>query len=220
MAVAQFDPVSSRGPTIRACEQGFPLSPPGVGRSRAVFLDRDGTLIVDKPYSSDPDGIELLGGVSEGLFLLQEAGFRLIVVTNQSAIARGYYDEAALARMHRRIDDLLGSSGVLVSAYYFCPHHVEGIDPSLAKPCHCRKPAPGMILRAARDWSIDLRLSWLIGDSFTDCQAGERAGCRSVLVGEPDPSARYPTAPSFIAAAQRIIASDGRAVSRRSRELR
>ena len=241
-AMAECNPVPFRAPTIRACERGVAPTPPGVsdghgdvdrcplrsGRSategrrigadrgsRAVFLDRDGTLIVDKPYSSDPDGIELLGGVTEGLILLHEAGYRLIVVTNQSAIARGYYDEAALSRMHRRIDDLLCPSGVLISAYYFCPHHVEGIDPSLATPCHCRKPAPGMILRAARDWSIDLRVSWLVGDSFTDCQAAERAGCRSVLLGERDPSARYPAAPSFVVAAQRIIASDGRALSRR-----
>ena len=227
-------------PTIRACGSG-PLDPrfdaPANGRcdaagvvhgsraraqrrestaggSPAVFLDRDGTLIVDKPYSADPESVEVLDGVVEGLAMLREAGYRLIVVTNQSGIARGYYDEEALARMHRRVDQLLGANGVSVDAYYFCPHHVEGVDPSLAKPCPCRKPAPGMILRAAREWSIDLRTSWLVGDSGTDREAAERAGCRSILLGGRDPSGRAGSARDLISAARRIIARDARARAR------
>ncbi|MGH2457330.1 MAG: D-glycero-alpha-D-manno-heptose-1,7-bisphosphate 7-phosphatase [Chloroflexota bacterium] len=208
--------------TIRACDDR-PISPapppiepgpsPEAGSFRAVFLDRDGTLIADRPYSADPDRIELLDGVIEGLALLDRAGYRLIVVTNQSGIARGYFDEAALARMHQRIDELLKPAEVSVRAFYYCPHHVEGIDPALARPCWCRKPGPGMLLRAAADWSIELPSSWLIGDRLTDCQAGERAGCRSVLLGTRPASARYPVASDLIEAARRVIASDGHARS-------
>lgn len=222
-AVIECGLIPPRAPTIRACGDHPPShfrsilerERPGEAReSRTVFLDRDGTLIADKPYSADPDSIELLDGVTEGLALLGQAGYRLIVVTNQSGIARGYFDEAALIRMHQRIDEILWPSGVSVSAYYYCPHHVKGIDPSLARSCPCRKPGPGMIIRAARDWSIELRSSWLIGDSLTDCQAAELAGCRSVLLGERQATSRYPSARGLVAAARRIIASDGREMSR------
>lgn len=170
------------GKTIRACGQR-PSSQSRSGPCRAVFLDRDGTLIVDKPYSANPRTIDLLPGVAEGLAALQQAGYLLIVVTNQSGIARGYFDDRALRRMHEKLDQMLASFGVRIAAYYYCPHHVDGRSRALAQDCACRKPAPGMILRAAADWSIDLGQSWLIGNSPSDVEAAERAGCRALMVG-------------------------------------
>lgn len=196
------------GRTIRACgdrRAAWPTSEP----RRAVFLDRDGTLIVDRPYSADPNTIELLPGVAEGLSVLQEAGYLLIVVTNQSGIARGFFDESALGRMHERLDSILADSGVNVAAYYYCPHHVEGTNRALAVPCDCRKPAPGMLFRAASDWAIDLGRSWLIGNTPTDLEAARAAGCRALLVGTSETSSAYPRFDSLLDAARVIIEADG-----------
>ena len=172
------------GETVRACgDQTFAAAAADRGAARAVFLDRDGTLIVDHPYSADTDAIELLPGVVDGLVTLHDAGYLLIVVTNQSGIARGYFDDRALAAMHYRLNQLLALAGVDVAAYYYCPHHVAGREPTLARPCGCRKPSPGMLLRAAVDWSIDLGQSWLIGDRASDAAAALAAGCQPLLVG-------------------------------------
>lgn len=154
------------------------------GNRPAVFLDRDGTLIVDRPYSADPGAIEVLPGVVDGLSALHEAGYLLVVVTNQSGIARGYFDEAALWRMHLHLDRLLRRRGVPIATYYYCPHHVDGVLPDLKRRCGCRKPGAGMLHRASRDWGIHLGRSWLIGDMPTDLAAAATAGCRSILVGD------------------------------------
>ena len=166
-------------------------------RYKAVFLDRDGTLIRNRHYGCDPDQIELLDGVVGGLRELQRASYRLVVVTNQSGIARGYFDEQRLAAMHRRLAELLAAHGVGITGFYHCPHHPEGTVSGYSGACDCRKPRPGMLLRAARDHGIDLAESWLVGDILDDIEAGRRAGCRSILIdlgseGPPETELRTP----------------------------
>lgn len=151
-------------------------------RRRAVFLDKDGTLVRDVPYNVDPGRIELLPGAAEALATLVRAGFALVVVSNQSGVARGYFEEAALAGVERRLRELLDPTSAPLLGCYFCPHHPEGTAPSYAIACVCRKPRPGLLLRAAADHGIDLDQSWLVGDILHDIEAGRRAGCRTVLI--------------------------------------
>ncbi|HEX5415636.1 MAG TPA: HAD family hydrolase [Chloroflexota bacterium] len=167
--------------TVCACASG-PRLVRGGPRRPAVFLDRDGTLIVDKPYNANPDEITLLPGVRSALNALTRAGYLLVVVTNQSGVARGYFEADAVAAMHDRLDELLGSSRRPILGYYFCPHHAAGCVPEYTAPCSYRKPEPGMLLRAAEDWAIDLGRSWMIGDMVSDVEAGRAAGCRSILL--------------------------------------
>lgn len=148
----------------------------------AVFLDKDGTLIDDVPYNVDPDRITLAPGAGEGLARLSASGFRLIVVSNQSGVARGLFEEAALGAVWTRINELLDECGVVVDGFYHCPHHPEGIVPRYAIECECRKPGPGLVLRAAREHPVDLRRSWFIGDILNDVEAAHRAGCRAALI--------------------------------------
>ncbi len=149
---------------------------------RAVFLDRDGTINVEKEYLHLPEDFEFIPGVPEAIRLLRTAGFRVIVATNQSGVARGYYDEQAVAALHRHLDRELARYDTAVDAYYFCPHHpVEGIG-AYRTECDCRKPLPGMLLRAARDFGLDLGGSYIVGDKLADVEAGLAAGCRPVLV--------------------------------------
>jgi D,D-heptose 1,7-bisphosphate phosphatase len=148
----------------------------------AVFLDKDGTLIEDVPYNVDPDRIRLAAGVAEGLPRLRSAGFRLIVVSNQSGVARGYFAEEAIGPVRERLRELLANVGVELDGFYYCPHHPEGVVPGYATACACRKPEPGMILQAARDHDIDLGRSWFVGDILDDVEAGRRAGCRAALI--------------------------------------
>ncbi|QEH34775.1 D-glycero-beta-D-manno-heptose-1,7-bisphosphate 7-phosphatase [Aquisphaera giovannonii] len=149
---------------------------------RAAFLDKDGTLVVDVPYNVDPDQIRLAPGAAEGLVLLRDAGFRLIVISNQSGVARGLFAEAAIAAVRGRLGELLGEIGVALDGFYYCPHHPQGVVPEYAVACECRKPQPGMILAAARDHAIDLGRSWFLGDILDDVEAGRRAGCRTALI--------------------------------------
>ncbi len=150
--------------------------------SRAVFLDKDGTLIEDVPYNVDPARIRLMPRAAEGLRALDAAGYRLIVVSNQSGVARGYFEEAALAAVETRLRELLAEAGVPLAGFYYCPHHPEGSVPAYAVECACRKPLPGLIERAAREHGIDLAASWLVGDILNDIEAGRAAGCRTVLL--------------------------------------
>ncbi len=149
---------------------------------RALFLDRDGTLVHPRHYPSRPEQLLLYDGIAPSLLQLQQAGFRLIVITNQAGIARGYFDEAALQAMHEHLTAELAKLGVQVHAIYHCPHHPEGVVPELAIRCDCRKPQPGMLLRASSEHEIDLSKSWFVGDILDDVEAGNRAGCRTVLV--------------------------------------
>lgn len=149
--------------------------------SKAVFLDRDGTLVRPTHFPSSPNQIQVLDGLAVHLRALQDAGWRLIVITNQSGIARGYFDEAALVRMHGRLRAQLSAWRVTLDGIYHCPHHQEGIVTEFAIDCDCRKPQPGMLLRAADDFNVELTGSWMIGDILDDVEAGNRAGCRTVL---------------------------------------
>ena len=150
--------------------------------NKAVFLDRDGTLVHPRHYPSRPQDLCLYDGVCEELRDLRQAGLQLVVVTNQSGIARGYFTEQDLQRMHAYLAQQLASYDVQLQGMYYCPHHPDGIVPGLARRCDCRKPAPGMLLQAASDLQLDLRCSWFVGDILDDIEAGNRAGCRTILV--------------------------------------
>ena len=152
--------------------------PEGIPLNRAIFLDRDGTINVEKDYLIDPADLELLPGVGEALRRGQEAGYLLVVVTNQSGVARGYFTTNEVEGLHDHLQRELLPFGVQIDAFYLCPHHPE----HGAGPCACRKGAPGMLLQAARKHHIDLAASWMIGDKRSDVEAGFHAGCRSILV--------------------------------------
>ena len=170
---------------------------------RALFLDRDGTLVEPRHYPSDPNDLALQREIGPLLRVFQQSGWDLIVITNQSGIARGYFTEETLERMHDRLRGMLRVWGVELDAIHFCPHHVDGVIPHLAIPCDCRKPQPGMLLRAAAERGIDLSRSWMVGDILDDVEAGNRAGCQTTLVDlgtEPAPD-RPERWPRFVAPA-------------------
>lgn len=145
----------------------------------AVFLDKDGTLIDDVPYNVDPELMCLSKGAREGVRLLREAGYALVVVTNQSGVARGLFKEETLPAVRAKLEDLLG---LTLDGFYSCPHHPEGTVPKYSVECDCRKPLPGLFQQAARDLDLDLSRSWMVGDILNDVEAGSRAGCRTILV--------------------------------------
>ncbi len=151
--------------------------------SRALFLDRDGTLVHASHYPSRPEQLRLYDHIGPALQVLQQQhNFRLIIITNQAGIARGYFTEAALQRMHDYLTDELATLGVHVDGIYHCPHHPDGVIKGLSIRCECRKPQPGMLLRAARELDVDLEQSWFVGDILDDVEAGNRAHCHTVLV--------------------------------------
>jgi D,D-heptose 1,7-bisphosphate phosphatase len=152
---------------------------PGV---RAVFLDKDGTLIEDVPYNVRPERMQLTPGAAAGLRTMHQAGYCLIVVSNQSGVARGYFEEEALGPVERRLREMLADSEVPLAGFYYCPHHPQGQVPEYAVACACRKPQPGLLLRAAAEHGIDVGNSWMVGDRLDDVEAGLRAGCRTVLL--------------------------------------
>jgi histidinol-phosphate phosphatase family protein len=154
----------------------------GQAAMRAIFLDKDGTLVDDLPYNTDPARVTLCAGAVKGLRLLQAHGYALVVVTNQAGIARGLIDEQAFARMRAHITSLLASHGITLAGFHHCPHSPDGVVACYATLCMCRKPMPGMLLRAARELGIDRMQSWMIGDILNDVEAGRRAGCRTVLI--------------------------------------
>ena len=153
------------------------------GLRPAAFLDRDGVINADLGYVHRIDDFHLLPGAVDGLLQLQAAGYALVVVTNQAGIARGLYDEASYQQLTTHMVGLLAGMGVGLTAVFHCPHHPEGVVDALAIDCDCRKPAPGMLLRAAREYGLDLSRSVLVGDKVSDTQAGRAAGVwRTVLV--------------------------------------
>ena len=155
---------------------------PEATRFPAVFLDKDGTLIEDLPYNVVPALIRRAPGAAEGVVRLHAAGYRLLIISNQSGVARGFFREGALAAVEETLRLLLSELGVPLAGFYYCPHHPEGVMPGYAIACSCRKPGPGMILRAAEDHAIDLERSWFVGDILDDVEAGRLAGCRTVLI--------------------------------------
>ena len=144
-----------------------------------VFIDRDGTLNVEKHYLHRYEDWEWIPGSVEKLRELREAGFLTIVVTNQAGVGRGYYDEAAIKRLHALVDEELLAAGSGIDAYYYCPHHPEYGN---VRDCDCRKPAPGMLMSAQRQWNVALKDSWMVGDKLSDIRAGLAAGVRCILV--------------------------------------
>jgi D-glycero-D-manno-heptose 1,7-bisphosphate phosphatase len=150
--------------------------------NKAVFLDKDGTLIRDIPYNVNPELITLSENMVPGLKSLMEAGYQLVVVSNQSGAAMGFFDYDQLFMAERKIRDLLAASGIEVTAFYYCPHHPQAIVKEYRKTCTCRKPAPGMLRAAAKTHQIDLSHSWMIGDILDDIEAGNIAGCKTVLI--------------------------------------
>lgn len=150
--------------------------------NKAVFIDKDGTLIRDVPYNVQPGLIVLEEGVIEGLHMLSRAGYLIVIISNQSGVARGYFEEAALVQVKEKIIELLKREGIALDGFYYCPHHPAGNTAPYAVDCSCRKPAPGMILQAAKELGIDTCASWMIGDILHDVEAGNRAGCHTVLI--------------------------------------
>jgi D-glycero-D-manno-heptose 1,7-bisphosphate phosphatase len=146
----------------------------------AAFLDRDGVLNVDHGYAFRPDQLEWVVGAAEAVRLLNEAGFIVIVVTNQSGVARGYYDEVAVRRFHAHMLDALNLQGAHIDAFYYCPHHPEGTVKEFAVHCSCRKPGTGMLEQAAREWPIDRSRSFLIGDRDADMAAAAAFKIRGI----------------------------------------
>ncbi len=149
---------------------------------RAIFLDKDGTLVDKLPYNVEPRRITLANGAGPALRLLSRLDYRFYVVSKQDGIAHGTFGEPAMARVHDRLVDLLFRENLSLDGFYFCPHHPDGNIPHYATACECRKPKPGLLLQAANEHGIDLPASWMIGDSLHDIEAGNRAGCRSVLI--------------------------------------
>ena len=146
----------------------------------AAFLDRDGVLNVDHGYTHRPEQLEWIEGAQEAVRLLNDAGYYVLVITNQSGIARGYYDEATVKSFHAHMQENLASHGAHVDAFYYCPHHPEGTIKPLAVRCRCRKPGPGMLEQAAREWPIDIGASFLIGDKDDDMAAAASFNIRGI----------------------------------------
>jgi D-glycero-D-manno-heptose 1,7-bisphosphate phosphatase len=173
----------------------------------AVFLDRDGTLVRDPGYLHDPALVELLPGVAHGLGELARAGWPLVIVSNQSGMARGLYGPEAFAAVMARLGELVAPLGVSFAGAYFCPHH-----PDLTGPCDCRKPGVALFERAARDLGLDLAHSWMVGDRLSDAEPALRFGGHGLVIesaAAPDDAAQaralgLHVAPDFAAAA-RII---------------
>lgn len=165
-----------------------------MSRRRAAFLDRDGVVnaLVLDPASGrcesplHPRDVRLLPGAAAGARELAEAGFALVGVSNQPAAAKGTISLEQLLAVQERVLDLLGAEGVRFDGFYLCTHHPDAVVGDLRGPCDCRKPAPGMLLQAAADLDLDLAASWMVGDTDADVGAGRAAGCRTVLVENPD----------------------------------
>lgn len=159
-------------------------------KQKAVFLDRDGTINKFVGFLRNINDFELLPGVAEAIRKINLSGYLTIVVTNQPVIARGEVTCSELQEVHKKMETLLGQQGAYIDHIYFCPHHphkgYEGEIPELKIDCACRKPKPGMLLKATEDYNIDLSESWMIGDSENDIKAGQTAGCKTVLIGSEE----------------------------------
>ena len=174
---------------------------------RAVFLDRDGTIIEDTGYIAEPAAVRLVPGAAGAIARLNRAGLPVIVVTNQSGIARGLLDEAAYAATARRLDALLAAAGARLEGHYHCPHH-----PAITGPCECRKPGPLLYRRAAADHGLHLARSWWVGDRLRDVLPAEGFDGRGLLIGHPaeddlstSAAGRFPVVPDLAAAVNVIL---------------
>ena len=150
--------------------------------NKAIFIDKDGTLVPDIPYNVNPDLITLNEGVIEGLKLLKAQGFMFIMISNQSGVARGYFEEEALINVKNKIQALLEKDEIRFEDFYWSFNHPQGTIEKYAIECNFRKPKPGMILQAAEEHGINLKQSWMVGDILNDVEAGKKAGCQTVLI--------------------------------------
>ena len=161
-------------------------------KQKAIFLDRDGTINKYVGFLRNIDDFELIDGVAEAIRKINESGYLAVVVTNQPVVARGEVSFEELEEIHSKMETLLGKEGAYLDAIYYCPHHphkgYEGERPELKIDCDCRKPKPGMLLKAAEDFNIDLSKSWMVGDGENDIQAGINAGCKTVLLSNGNES--------------------------------
>ena len=180
--------------------------------AKAIFLDKDGTLVRDVPYNVDPARVTFEPGVFEGLGALQVEGFKLVIISNQSGLALQRFSQSQLEELIDHFNFIFEQNGLKLSGFYYCPHAPsEG-----SETCTCRKPQPGLLFQAAEDLNIDLAQSWMIGDILNDVEAGNRAGCRSILINNGNETEwlkgpfREPdyTTPYFLDAAEHIITNE------------
>jgi D-glycero-D-manno-heptose 1,7-bisphosphate phosphatase len=150
--------------------------------NKAIFLDKDGTLIHDVPYNVDPRLIKLAPGVATALRHWRAVGYKIIVISNQSGVARGIFRIEKLNEVTASLARLLRAENTGIDDFYFCPHHPQGLVEEYATECNCRKPQPGLIIEAAKTWNINLNHSWMIGDILDDVEAGNRAACKTILL--------------------------------------
>ncbi len=150
--------------------------------NRAVFLDRDGTVNAEVGYLSDLNQLKLIPGVGEAVRRLNAAGLKVVLVTNQSGIARGYFTESFVRETHALLEQMLQKKGARLDGIYYCPHHPRAGNSHYTTACDCRKPGTGLIDRAALDLAIDVKKSFVVGDKWSDVELGQRAGARSILV--------------------------------------
>ncbi len=192
---------------------------------RAIFLDRDNTIIENDGYLGDPSKVKLLQGAATAIAAMRRIGFRIIVVSNQSGVARGMFDEAAVEAVNQEMcKHLREQAGAHIDASYYCPYHPDAVIAEYKIDHDWRKPKPGMLKQAAEDFGLDLSQCWMIGDQPRDIAAGASAGCRTILLRDPDHPASDadPTgtevSPNFIvktlADAARILAREGRSLHR------
>ncbi|MFX0082901.1 MAG: D-glycero-beta-D-manno-heptose 1,7-bisphosphate 7-phosphatase [Candidatus Hodarchaeota archaeon] len=146
-------------------------------KNRAIFLDRDGVINREVNYLSDPDLFEFIPGSIEALKILKQKGFLLIVITNQAGIARGYFSEETLNQIHDKMNRILYENNIILDDLFYCPHH-----PDFTGACNCRKPNPGMMLKAKKKYNIDLQASFMVGDTLIDIETGKLANCKTILV--------------------------------------
>lgn len=151
-------------------------------KAKAVFLDRDGVINEERGYVHKADDFALLPGVVAAIRQLRLNGFKVIVVTNQSGIARGFFEGAAVDKLHRHLQRILAAEGTQVDGIYYCPHHPDGTVTEFAVTCDCRKPMPGLFLRAASELKLDLKSSYLVGDKLSDIQAGRQADVKKTFL--------------------------------------
>lgn len=150
--------------------------------NKAIFIDKDGTLITDVPYNANPQFIMLEQAAAETLCRLKAAGYLLVIISNQAGVALAYFQYDDLAGINNAIQQLLQPYNVQIDSFYYCPHHPEGKTAPYNIGCHCRKPAPGLLQKAAAELNINLSQSWMIGDILNDVEAGNTAGCSTILI--------------------------------------
>ncbi len=151
--------------------------------NRAVFLDRDGVITQEPPhYAHELSQLELIPKSADAIRLLNENGFVVVIVSNQAGIARGYYQEEDAILFNQALKERLAQNGACIDAIYYCPHHPEATVERYRVDCNCRKPKPGMLIKAGKELNVDLRQSFIVGDKLSDIETGERVGCKTILV--------------------------------------